>query len=271
MPFTYEFTQYNTPGVAQAGGVKNRWCFTSDVTPFTDENGDTFAPVVIAHDAMSMSQERSSGQVYVKVARDFPIAQLFRTGTPAGTIWLRVRDQDTGAGGGARRVRSVVWSEAEAKLLLSSTNDMLQREGLRVYWQAACGWQLFGQGCGVARDATDVGGAFKYRADGLLASVSADGITLTSTAFATRANGFFEAGLLEVAGQCRMVVSHTGNTVVLLAPIDALTVGAALTVYKGCNRSSGAGGCTDFANTVNFQGCPNIKKNNIFVNGLENV
>jgi hypothetical protein len=269
MPFTYEFVQYNTPGVAQAGGVQNIWRFTSDVAPFTDAGGDTHAPAAIAHDAVSLSQERSSGQVYVRVARDFPVAQLFRTGTPAGTVWLRIRDQASGALCYIGRVRSTAWSEAEAKMLLSSTTDMAQREGLRQYWQAGCGWALYSAGCTVDRDAKDNNGAYKFRTDGVVDTYGLDGLWIFSSAFATRPAGFFEAGLVELNGQRRMVVKHQSNWVQLQAPLDGMHIGDTFTVYKGCNRSSGAGGCADYGNTVNFQGCPNIKKNNVFITGIE--
>jgi len=270
MAYTYEFTQYNDPGVSQSGGIKMRWLYTSDVAPFTDAEGRTFAPAIIAHDALNLSQERSSGQVYVRTARDFAIAQLFVRGTPAGTIWLRIRDQDTRAVCYSGRVRSAAWTEAEVKLLMSATIDMLQREGLRQHWQASCGWAVYGAGCTVNRNAKDAQGGYLYRADGALVAVSANGVTLTSPAFATRPDKFFEAGLVEVAGQRRMVASHTGSTVELMTPLDGLEVGAPLVVYKGCNRSASVGGCADFGNTANFSGCPNVKKNNIFVNGLEN-
>lgn len=270
MPFTYEFLQYNEPGVSQAGGIKHAWRFTSDVVPFTDAGGNGYGPATIAHDALSLSQERSSGQVYVRVARDFPIAQLFRTGTPAGTVWLRIRDQASGGLCYIGRVRSVGWSEAEAKLLLSSTTDMTQREGLRDYWQASCGHSLYGAGCTVQRDAKDNAGAYKYRADGAVAVVSTDGMKISSPVFATRPDDFFDAGLVEIGGHRRMVVQHVGSTLTLMVPIDGIAAGAAFTVYKGCNRSSGVGGCADFANTVNFMGCPNIKKKNIFITGVEN-
>lgn len=269
MPFTYEFLQYNEPGVSQAGGIKQAWRFTSDVVPFTDAGGNGYGPATIAHDALSLSQERSSGQVYVRVARDFPIAQLFRTGTPAGTVWLRIRDQVSGGLCYIGRVRTGGWGEAEAKLLLSSTTDMTQREGLRDYWQASCGKAIYGERCGVQRNATDNAGAYKYRDDGVVALVSADGMKISSPVFAARPDGFFDAGLVEVGGRRRMVTQHVGATLTLMVPVDGITAGAAFTVYKGCNRSALVGGCADFANSDNFGGCPNIKKKNIFITGIE--
>ncbi|KWF99098.1 phage BR0599 family protein [Burkholderia cepacia] len=268
MPFTYEFTQYALPGPGQAGGVKAVWRYTSDLVPYTDGSGNAFTPTIISHDALNLSQENNSGQVYVNCARDLPVAQLYYRGVPAGAIWLRVRDQDTGMVGYVGRIRSCEWAEATARLLMTSSSDMLSRDGLRLHWQGPCGWSLYGPRCGINRDAQDGSGNFLYRTDGTVEAVSADGLTLTSATFATRPDGFFNAGSFIAGDYHRMVLSHTGSSIVLLTAIDGLAPGAVFSAAKGCNRSTGAGGCADFQNITFFGGTPNVPLKNIFASGV---
>lgn len=269
MAFLYRFTQYNDPGFSQSGGIRAEWFYTSDVAPFVDQEGNRYEPAILSHDAISLSQEKSSGQVYAKSKRDFAIAQLFRAGTPYGALWAEVRDMETGDFAYVGTVQSTKFSEFEAKLLLAPAAEMLNREGLRWYWQGSCGWALYSQECGVVQDEQDESGAYRWRTNGAVASVSPDGLTVTSPAFATRPNGFFEAGKILVNGVLRTVSSHAGDSIVMLTRVDGLAEGAAFTAYKGCNRSTETGGCSDFNNVVNFQGTPNVKRKNIFVSGIE--
>lgn len=289
MPFTYEFTQYNNVGPGQQGGVKQQWRYTSDNVPFTDTSGNVFTPAIIAHDAMTVSQDNNNGQIYVNSSRDLPVAQLYYKSVPSGSIWLRVRDQQTGLVGYVGRIRSAEWAEATVRLLMSSSSDMLARDGLRLHWEGPCGWQLYGPRCGVDRNAQDASGNYLYRTDGTVDSVSADGLTVTSSAFAARADSFFNAGSFVVGDVHRMILTHVGNTVTLLAAIDGLTAGTAFSSAKGCNRSTGLGevtgsevssttttsaggagpgGCNDFNNLVHFGGTPNVPLQNIFSTGL---
>ncbi|SOE50286.1 Phage conserved hypothetical protein BR0599 [Burkholderia sp. YR290] len=271
MPFTYEFTQYNAPGPGQAGGVKDTWRYTSDVVPYTDGSGNVFTPAIISHDAMTVSQENNSGQIYVQCARDFPVALLYYRAVPSGSIWLRVRDQVTGLIGYVGRIRSCEWAEVTAKFLMSSSSDMLARDGLRIHWEGPCGWQLYGPRCGVNRNAQNAAGSYLYRTDGSVDSVSADGLTVVSSAFATRPDGFFSAGSFVVGDYHRMILSHAGNTVTLMSAIDGLAAGTAFSSAKGCNRStgsSGPGGCADFQNITFFGGTPNVPLKNIFASGV---
>jgi hypothetical protein len=273
MPFSYEFTQYNAPGPSQLGGVKQTWRYTSDVVPFTDASGNVFAPAEISHDAMTVSQENNSGQIYVTGARDLSVAQLYYRGVPSGSIWLRVRDQQTGLVGYVGRIRSAEWAEATVRLLMQSSSDMLARNGLNLKWQGACGWQLYGPRCGVDRNAMDANGAYLYRTDGTVEGVSPDGLTIISSAFAARSDGFFNAGSFVVGDYRRMVLSHVGNTVTLIAAIDGIVPGTVFSAAKGCNRSTGKdgpGGCKDFNNVLHFGGTPNVPLKNIFASGLSN-
>ena len=146
----------------------------------------------------------------------------------------------------------------------------MKREGLRLRWSGPCWKPLYSAACGVNRDA-ESGGVPLYRTDAVLASVSSDGLTLTAPELASRADGFFTAGTVEVAGQRRTVLSHVGSSLVLMSPIGSLSPGAPVVAYKGCNHGTGAGGCLDFNNRRRFGGTPNVKKKNIFLVGIQDV
>lgn len=261
MNLLYLFRQFGDPGLGQSGQVIAAWRFTDSETPVEFE-GETYSPMgPVQGSPLSLSAERQSGSGTLTVLKDFPIAQLFLRGYPARPIWLQIINADTAQRSRSSRVRSVKWGEATATLNIEGIGSLLRREGLRIRFQGPCQWALYSTRCGVDRNANLVTGT-------LDAGPSADGLTLVSSAFATKPDGWFALGDFECAGQSRMVTSHTGNTVTLLAPIDGLTAGDSFEASQGCDRSDGANGCAKFANTLAFGGHVNVPNTNPF-EGLE--
>ena len=51
----------------------------------------------------------------------------------------------------------------------------------------------------------------------------------------------------------------TGSAIVLQQPMPyAVAVGDTFSISQGCDKSTGAGGCTKFSNIINFQGYPHL-------------
>jgi hypothetical protein len=131
---------------------------------------------------------------------------------------------------------------------------------LRQRYQAPCNNTLYDAFCGVSKasfsDATTV------------QAVAADGVTLTITDAALQVDGYYGAGgLLQFGSRYGYIREHTGDQVVLVAPVPGLIATSAVTISAGCDRSLGT--CTTkFANAANHQGFPFVPTEDPFRHGV---
>jgi len=266
MIYLYHFTRYSQPNAQ--GDLVASWSYTSYEEPVAGVPGYagvTFQPLAgITHGEIRYDSEKSSGTLKITVGRDHPIAGMFLSGYPSGTIFLRVVELDEPGGMAAvvwrGRIRSCEFNELTASLTCTNGNEKLARMGLSIIHGTTCQWDLYGAkvngaGCGVARG--------PYERSGTVTAISADGLTLTTTL--AEADGWFKAGLVEVAGQTRMCVASTGGALTLLSSIGGATVAAPIKAWKGCDRSGTA--CKSFNNYLNFSGDELPDPKNIFTEG----
>lgn len=91
-------------------------------------------------------------------------------------------------------------------------------------------------------------------------------ITVASHPFA---NNECNAGelIFGAGGQSRMIVSSVGNDFTVTYPFARLTVGASVTLRRGCDHSFAT--CkTKFSNGINFGGCPLVPDRNPFTSKI---
>lgn len=96
-----------------------------------------------------------------------------------------------------------------------------------------------------------------------LGTVSAvDANTITVPGLSGRANGFFTAGFVKPTDidDFRLVISHTGDDLVLLLPFPFNMVGQDVTVFAGCDHDVNGDCSTKFANTPQHGGWPFIPR-----------
>lgn len=126
---------------------------------------------------------------------------------------------------------------------------LLDREIARVRVQSLCNNQLYDGVCGIAAS-----GANKVTAT---VTVSADGQTLTSATFATKADDFFKLGKLVYGDYTRMITYHIADTIKIYCPINGLATGASVDAYAGCDKHPQT--CIDkFDNIAQFVGMPYV-------------
>lgn len=223
--------------------------------------GNTYERANIEHGGMSLNAEKSAGQLTLTVLRTHPIAQRFVSGYPDGSVRVLIHeleDDGTKRLAYAGKVRACEFEELKAKLTCTDALAQLQRPGPRLKFTPPCGWDLYGQDCGVSREA--------YAHSGTLTAISEDGQTLSTTL--TQEAGYFEAGLAEINGQTRLVIeSQADGTLRLFTPIDGLQVGDSITAYRGCNRTI-ADCRVKFSNHMNYGGFHHNVQKNIFYTGL---
>jgi hypothetical protein len=108
---------------------------------------------------------------------------------------------------------------------------------------------------------------------GTVTSISLDGLTLGITlASAALPLPRYTAGIVTFGNFQSYINAHTGSSgddivVVLTAPIPGLTVGASVTVRRGCNHTFETCGL-EFNNIAHFFGFPYVLNSDPWTNGL---
>ncbi|WLT30763.1 phage BR0599 family protein [Geothrix sp. PMB-07] len=248
----------------------NRWLYTSDAEPVTTVDG-TFQPATIRRNAPSLGKEEKHSTLQLEVARDFPVAMLFRGGAPGSSIWVSVgrlhRGETETEWIWQGKVRGVSWTGSRAQIQCDPTDKALGRATLRLSYGYSCGRRLYS--CGVSEA--------EWTRDAVITSISSDGMTLVADLFGTQADGWWvrgEAYHLDLDAR-QEIISHVGNSVGLRFPLVGAKAGDALKVVRGCDhlwkRADGSwGDCHSvFNNAANYGGEPFVGDKNPFKTGLD--
>lgn len=223
----------------------------------------TYMPTVVERDAIDYSQEDTAQNVTVRLLRSDPVAQMFIAYSPvapvAVTIIRKHRSQTEEMVIFVGKVVAASFDGPEASLVCAPISEVFRRQVPGIIFQSQCNWALYGAGCGVAKAS--------FKDSGTLAAVA--GTTLTAAVFATRADGWFNNGWIELAnGDRRFVINHVGGQVALQSAFPpTLVAGAAIDAYAGCDRSE-ATCAAKFNNLVRHLGFPRIPTRNPYDGSL---
>ncbi len=120
-----------------------------------------------------------------------------------------------------------------------------------------CQVPLYSSLCGVTKATYEIAGVVD----------SFSGLDVTSTTFATEADGYWVGGPITINGYGRLVLAHTGDTVTLSQAIPGLANGQAFTVAPGCNHTTDCD--ARFGNLLNQKAYPNLPtQKNPFTQGV---
>ena len=224
--------------------------------------GQTYQPETITRTEIDQNQELGSGSIKVEIPKTNDVAGRFVSYIPEAPMSLVIfRGHDGEAD--SETVMNFTGREASAmfgevcELTVVPEQDVLKRRVPGPKYQCQCNRVLYDAGCGVDKNS--------FKLTGVVSSVSAD--LVTATVFGSQASGWLDAGYLEKGTQRRMIISHTGNQVRLIAPMDGLVVGDTVTAYAGCMRTRSV--ClSKFNNLAKFFGFDKIPTKNPF-NGVE--
>jgi len=223
----------------------------------------TFEPERLSRSEPEYSQEDQSGSIKVTVPRLNPLAVLLMAGLPADPVSLTIYRTHDGDNDVivlfVGKVVQSVFSGPDAELQVAPISQILKRRIPRTAYQKLCNRVLYGPGCGVVKASfTDTGTV-----------LTVSGLSVQAAVFATRADGWFEAGYLQRAdGSRQYVTSHVGNTVTLLNPFFGLAVGEAISAIAGCQRREVEDCTLKFNNLVNHLGFKRIPVKNPFTLGM---
>ncbi len=242
-----------------------RWRYTSGADSVTID-GNTYSPVPINRSAIENTSAADKTSIKIEVARDNPVADLFRITPPSDVVLLYVyryhRTDNDKRTLWIGRVMNCEWRGSLATLSCEPVTVSMNRMGLRRMYQRSCPHKLYGAKCGLTRATYEVTGAVDS-ISGLVVSVSeADAL----------ADGYFTGGGLEwVNGdgvtERRLITDHTAAALTLSLAITDLAVADTVTIYPGCAKTTAA--CLDkFNNLNNYGGFPYIPTKNPFDGSL---
>lgn len=222
-------------------------------------DGKTYTAYAIKRTAIEVTMEKGRNNLTLRAQRNLPVADIFRVQPPSSVVTLnvyRLHEDDPG------QERVVIWmgrvlnckweKTSEVVIHCEPVTGSLARPGLRRLYQRQCPHVLYGTKCGINK--------FDYQTSAELTAIS--GTTLTSPAFGGEANDYFAGGFIEfdlIDGNTdrRLILSHTGNNVVISIPSSDLYVGITVRAYPGCNHTTSV--CNSkFGNILNYGGQPMI-------------
>lgn len=212
-----------------------------------DHAGHTFTPASISRTEVDINADVQQGDITVSIDVTDPVAQLFIGGLPPTPVFLTIF-----AGFQDDAERSMIFSgecaasqftEDQVQITCHGDQYVIQRRIPKILYQSACPLIFGGKRCGF--DLSQV----TYL--GVVASVSADGLTVVVTAFGSLPHSL-RAGTLSFGAYKRMIVKQTGTSIVLLAAIPGLVAGSHVIGVAGCQQTFSA--CVEYNNIDAFLG-----------------
>ncbi len=238
------------------------WRYTSQAVDY-DLAGEVYTAVPMTRTSTEATQAIERSDLRVTLPRDIPVAEAFIAIPPSTVMTVTVRRVHRGDGEAAvvwlGRVLNAEWgSGATVELFCEPVFTSLRRNGLKRLYGRNCTHALYDTACKADPSA--------HRTTGTADAI--DGATVTVAAAvglpADSLNGGYAAWTSESGtAEQRMILSHSGDQVVLVAPPFGLTVGATIQLHKGC-RHTIAYCDSEFQNTDNYGGFPYIPLKNPF-------
>jgi uncharacterized phage protein (TIGR02218 family) len=237
-----------------------RWRYTSGADDVTLD-AVTWAAELINRSAIETTSSADKASIKINVARDNAVADLFRITPPSDIITVYVYryhasdvDEETRVLW-IGRVLNCEWRGSEAVLTCEPFTTSMNRVGLRRLYQRNCPHTLYGSMCGVTR-AT-------YEVAGTIDSISTNTVSISEAD--VLADGYFNGGGIEWVNddnvtERRLITDHTGAVLTLTLAIADMPVGASVTIFPGCTKTTSI--ClSKFNNLNNYGGFPFIGSN----------
>lgn len=240
-----------------------RWTSADEpIVSSADGGSQTYTPQPITRGAIDLSQEDDAGSVDVSVDIANPIAQAMLVEGPASPVSLTVYRLHYGDGETAPifggRVVGAVFEAGSCVLKCQPLNVSLKQPIPRHTFQSQCNWATYGVGCGLNKAS--------FKDSGTVMTFA--GYFVRAAVFATRADGWFTGGWMELAdGSRRYIIGHVGTTVTLRSPFPSLAVGQSFDAYAGDDRTEET--CLNkFNNLANHLGFKRIPVKNPYSEGM---
>ncbi len=267
---------YDAKEKSQYGGSPvelYKFVYGSNTSYFTSADKDqsyashTYLHDVITRGEIDASDEDQQGMLEVTVPRTNAIADLFIPNMPIYPVTLTIYRFHRGDSEVVQlwmgEVASIAFTGSTVKLSCQPVGNVLRRNIPSTTYQAQCNWSLYSTQCGISKTS--------FAEVATVATVAAAVLTLTISS--DRASGYFTNGFVVSSWNERVwVLAHTrlsssSAQLTLMTPFSAISAGAVVTVYAGCDRT--LADCKNkFSNLPKFLGFPFIPTKNPFVTGI---
>ncbi len=262
---TYDLSEKSTYGGAPVELYQfdregsQSWRYTSG-----DEDveylGQTYTSIPITRSRVEQSQDVNRASITVTMGSFEEFIQQFIISPPFARIGLTIRRYHQGSQTEiialwTGRIINVFQKESKADIKCESSYSSLQRPTLRRVYSLNCPHLLYGSICQVSQTSFET----------VAALTAINGLTITSPAFGTHADGYYSGGIVESANAGvvtrRFVSNHVGNVITVNLPLYNATVGSSVNAYPGCGHN--LADCNDkFGNVVNYGGFPYVPEKN---------
>lgn len=194
----------------------------------------------------------------IELPRDNAVAELIYRGVQNDVTSITLfRDNENSSDGPIAywkgRLASYQIRKNKMQFKCESVFTSMRRPGLGAKMGRNCPWILYGRGCNL--DVHDSGADALYVV-ATVTAISATGLTLTIPEAALQSDGYYRGGMvMDDAGVCRYIRSHSGNQIVISIIHDGFASSAPVRIYPGCDRTTTV--CDGrFNNLANYGGAP---------------
>lgn len=214
-------------------------------------DGDTYTSHSIERDRFTDDGDPDDGNTLnltLPHINDF--GNFYRVNQPEKVITVKIRatqlddpdEQIVAVWSG--RITSVSWEYPEMIISCERISTSLKRTGLQLRYQRQCRHCHYDSGCGLDKA--------NYLSTDTISAIT-NVTQLTVDAAAGFDDGYFNAGIAEIDGIMRLIISHVGDQISLNRNLPGLEVGDSINLYPGCDRSAGT--CdSKYSNVENYGG-----------------
>ncbi len=236
--------------LATDGTVWRYTSYDSDVV----FDGDTYSTTPIKRGKVTYDAQLRATKIQISVDRLSEAVIKYLVKHPVETTWVTITKTfadflTEGVVIFKGEIGSVTFSGQSAKLDCTGYEIFLSQKIPRFRFQIMCNHFLFDPKCGLDKD--------DHKVDTTVASVETDERTLVVNSIGGHADNFFTFGWLEKGADKRMIISHTGTSIVLQHRLADIIATDSVTIYGGCDRTIQI--CAaKYDNVVQYGGFPYI-------------
>lgn len=180
-------------------------------------------------------------------------APRFRLVNPSSSILVTIQKTD-GTPLFAGKVASCSFDikKGTATLKVISVQAMLKTIIPARTYSASCGFELFTGGCALNKAS--------YRLS-VIPAANASKTVFTSAVFALKGTNYYAGGYAELGQEYSYIISHSGDTITLLFPLQTFTGIEQVFFYPGCDKARNTCG-NKFNNERRYGGFPFVPDTN---------
>lgn len=218
----------------------------------------------ISRTSTSQTTEDRRTPLEITLPTDDALAQRFIDIPPGNEVTLEITRYHIGDSEAflvwSGRIIGAAYTQEGGMCTLSGVTDeaAFSRPIPRFKYQGLCNHVLYDALCTIVRT------SFKYTGSVsavVNSTITVDGLTSKGANWAV--GGYIDDG----AGDFRLVVAQSGDTLTLFVPFETSPLGSSIDVFAGCNHTIDV--CdTKFSNSINYGGFPFVPTFNPFDRGL---